>query len=221
MVFERTALGYLIVAVVFMAMAGLRYPEIGSQVVLQSFADILSLTLLMHASGGANSGIGMLLVVATAGASVLSQRRIAILFAALVSLAVLAEPVVTLFSGFVSIGNYTQAGFLGLTFFATATLAHYAVSQVRASEGLVESSVVDAANLAQLSEHIIERMQFGIVVMDQKLRVHRFNAAAKAFLHLDDASRQKSMSLALPQLWELRAQWLLEPERSTYNVRID
>jgi len=221
LLFERTALGYLTVAVVFAAMAGLRHPEISSQVVLQSFADILSLTLLMHASGGVNSGIGMLLVVAIAGASVLSQRRIAVLFAALASLAVLAEQVVTSFSGFVPIGNYTQAGFLGLTFFATATLAHYAASRVRASEGLAESSAVDAANLAQLNEHIIERMQFGIVVMDQKLRVHRFNAAAKAFLHLDDSSRQKSMSLALPQLWELRAQWLLAPERSTYNVRID
>ena len=88
-------------------MAGLRHPEISSQVVLQSFADILSLTLLMHASGGVNSGIGMLLVVAIAGASVLSQRRIAVLFAALASLAVLAEQVVTSFSGFVPIGNYT------------------------------------------------------------------------------------------------------------------
>ena len=68
LLFERTALGYLSVAVVFAAMAGLRHPEISSQVVLQSFADILSLTLLMHASGGVNSGIGMLLAVATAGA---------------------------------------------------------------------------------------------------------------------------------------------------------
>ena len=89
----------------------------------------------MHASGGVNSGIGMLLVVAIAGAGVLSQRRIAVLFAALASLAVLAEQAVTSLSGFVPIGNYTQAGFLGLTFFATATLAHYAASRVRASRG--------------------------------------------------------------------------------------
>lgn len=221
LLFERTAFGYLTVAMVFTIMAGARRPELGSQIVLQSFADIVALTLLMHASGGVNSGIGMLLVVAIAGASVLSQRRIAILFAALASLAVLAEQAVTSLSGFVPISEYTQAGFLGLTFFATATLAHYAASRVRASEGLAESRALDIANLAQLNEHIIERMYSGIVVMDRELRVHRFNAAARDLLQLDDSSRQQPMARVLPQLWKLRAQWLVEPDRPAYNVRID
>ena len=55
--------------------------------------DVLAITLLMHASGGIRSGLGILLVVSVAAGALLVSGRTAILFAALASIAVLAQQI--------------------------------------------------------------------------------------------------------------------------------
>lgn len=219
--FSRTAAVYLALSALAVAGARVRRPGFEAQVVLQTFADIIVLTLLMHASGGVDSGFGMLMVVAIAGASVLTHGRTAILFAAIASLAVLAEQIVMSLTREVPIGDYTHAGFLGLTFFTTAALAHFAARRIRVSEGLAARRAVDVANLAQLNEHIIARMQSGILVLDSDLLIHRFNDAAGELLGLTGGDRGKPLSRVAPGLWSLRARWLVDGQRSTYSLKVD
>ena len=62
---------------------------------LELAADILAVTLLMHASGGIQSGIGGLLVVFVGAASLTLRGRQAFFAAAVAALAVLAEQAVS------------------------------------------------------------------------------------------------------------------------------
>ena len=122
-------------------------------------------------------------MVAIAGGSILTEGRIAILFAAIASLAVLFQQIYAwLFHPFAGT-TYSQAGMLGITFFATAFLAHVLAKRIRASEALAAKRGIDLANLAQLNDHIIQRMQSGVLVLDKDARVRlvRLRPSATGF----------------------------------------
>ena len=170
--------------------------------------DILSLTLIMRASGGIESGLGMLLIVAIAGNSLLLSGRAANLFAAIAAIAILGEQVLALQSPALT-ANFTQAGILGATLFATAFLAHVLSSRIRESEALAAQRGVDLANLAQLNQHVLQRMQSGIVVVDADLRVRLMNESAWYMLGLPSMGKttNKSLKLISPELAEQLIDW--------------
>ncbi len=171
--------------------------------------DIIALTLLMRASGGIASGLGMLLVVAIAGNSLLLGGRTSILFAAIAALAILAEQVYAQISQTLPV-NYTQAGILGATLFATAFLAHVLSRRIRESEELAAQRGVDLANLAQLNQHVIQRMQSGIIVVDADSRIRLMNESAWHMLGLPllSGSANKPLKLVSTELDEQLAAWL-------------
>ncbi len=170
--------------------------------------DILALTLIMRASGGIETGLGMLLVVAIAGNSLLLSSRAANLFAAIAAIAMLGEQVLAQqYPGVTA--NFTQAGILGATLFATAFLAHVLSSRVRESEALAAQRGVDLANLAQLNQHVLQRMQSGIVVVDANVHVRLMNESAWFMLGLPTMgnSINKSLKIISPELAEQLIDW--------------
>ena len=78
--------------------------------------DILTISLLVHASGGASSGLGILLLVSLSGGSLLLDRRNALAMAALSSIALLSEQLYTQLHTLESQVNYTYSGLLGVAF---------------------------------------------------------------------------------------------------------
>jgi two-component system sensor histidine kinase PilS (NtrC family) len=170
--------------------------------------DILALMLIMRASGGIETGLGMLLIVAIAGNSLLLSGRAANLFAAIAAIAILGEQVLALQDPTLTT-NFTQAGILGASLFATAFLAHILSSRVRESEALAAQRGVDLANLAQLNQHVLQRMQSGIVVVDGDLRVRLMNESAWYMLGLPSMGNatHKSLNLISPELAEQLIDW--------------
>ncbi len=170
--------------------------------------DIIALTLLMRASGGISSGLGMLLVVAIAGNSLILGGRASILFAAIAALAVLGEQAYALLSQTLAT-NFTQAGILGATLFATAYLGHVLSKRIRESEELAAQRGVDLANLAQLNQHVIQRMQSGIIVVDAHRHIRLMNESAWHMLGLPTlgASAKKQLRQVSPELAKQLAAW--------------
>ena len=170
--------------------------------------DILALMLIMRASGGIETGLGMLLIVAIAGNSLLLSSRAANLFAAIAAIAILGEQLLASQDPTLTT-NFTQAGILGASLFATAFLAHILSSRVRESEALAAQRGVDLANLAQLNQHVLQRMQSGIVVVDADLRVRLMNESAWYMLGLPSMSNatHKSLKLISPELAEQLIDW--------------
>ena len=56
-----------------------------------SALDMLAITLLMYASGGIRSGLGVMLLISLAGAAIVAPRRLTLLYAALATIALLLE----------------------------------------------------------------------------------------------------------------------------------
>ncbi|MDZ7751196.1 MAG: HAMP domain-containing sensor histidine kinase [Gammaproteobacteria bacterium] len=194
---------------VFGLVAGLgvrwRWPGFHFQVLLQVTVDILLITVLMLASGGVRSGLGPLLVVAIAGGSILTVGRTAFLFAAFATLAVLVQEVLA-WLYFLNT-SYTQSGMLGATFFATAYLAYSLATRIRESERLARQRGLDLANLSLLNEHIIRRMQSGIVAVDADNRVRLLNESARRLLGVGKGMVGGTVSQLSRELATRLAQW--------------
>lgn len=192
-----------------------RWPRFVVQAYVQISADILAITLLMYASGGAVSGVGMLLVVAIASGGIIMTGRTANFIAALATVMTLTvEVFADLTQSFAP--SYPQAGLLGATFFATAFLAYVLASRARASEELAAQRGIDLANLAQLNEHVIQRMQSGIVVVDIELRVRLMNESAWFMLGMPVMNNNATLGQLSPSLAEQLRHWrnnnALEPQ---------
>lgn len=223
------AMATVAVYLVFGLVAGfgvrMRWPGFDFQVLLQVTVDILAITLLMLASGGVRSGLGTLLVVAIAGGSILTVGRTAFLFAALATLAVLVQEVFA-WVYFLDT-SYTQSGMLGATFFATAYLAHSLAARIRESERLARQRGLDLANLSLLNEHIIRRMQSGIVAVDAEDRVRLVNDSARRLLGVgkgmvgatvSQLSRELASRLDQWRTSELASSAIVRPEHADVSV---
>ncbi len=174
---------------------------------LQIGLDIVLVTLLIHASGGVSSGLGMLLILPLALAGILLPARIAALLAALAALALLGEELhAHLGSRFTP--NYFQAGLSGAIYFATVLLSVALAQRLRENERHIEEQNCELADLARLNNHIIEQMETGIIVADGEGRLHRMNRAAAKALRIDPQNVPGSLAEVSPELARVAEQWL-------------
>ena len=211
--FFNVSIVYLLLSVIFALMLRRQRPGFKFQASLQFFTDIAVTILLMHASGGVNSGVGNLLIIAVAGGSVVLSSRHALLFASLATFAVLSEQFYAEYLGLSRESTYTQAGLLGLTLFITAIVSHLLAQRIRESEALAKERGVDLANMAELTEHVIQRMQTGIIVIDGNEQVRLINESAWYMLDMPSIAGRPPLHDISPELSQQLHQWKNEPEK--------
>lgn len=205
--FRITAFAYLVFSIVNVFSIRSAWLSFDSQVFVQVSVDIIAITLMMHSCGGIASGFGILLVASIAGASMLAEGRHAVLFAAVASLAILSQEVYSQLSRPYHITSYTQVGLFGVALFATAFLAFVLARRVRASDALAARRGVDLANLSHLNEHIIQRMQSGILAVDAEERLRLVNESGRALLQMSSGEGGQQLAIVAPQLADLLADW--------------
>jgi two-component system sensor histidine kinase PilS (NtrC family) len=181
--FAMVAYSYLLISVFSSFAIHWKKPSFKALVYGLAMLDIGVLLTLMHASGGTESGLGILIIIAVAGASLLIASRTAGLLAAVAAMAILGDQVYSHLQGFIE-PNYTHAGILGVTLFATAMLFNILSKRLRETEALATQRGIDLANMAQLTEHVVERLQSGIIVVDGEDRIHLMNESAARMLGL-------------------------------------
>ncbi len=206
--FYVTSIIYLITSLLNLITIRRQAPNFEPQVYSHVLLDIIIITLLMHASGGIASGMGILLVIAVAGGSLLIVGRSSIFFASVATLTVLSEQILSSWSQPALESSYTQAGLLGASFFATAILAQALARRLHESEALAAKRGVDLANMAQLTEYIIQRMQTGIVVIDRYNTIHLINASARNLLGSTELSNSDTVNkLPQPLIQQIEHWW--------------
>ena len=141
--------------------------------------DVLLLTLMIHASGGIQSSLSVLLMVTVASANILLPGRGGLLVAALATLAVLFEQ----FWFSVQLSgkdplHLTEAGVLGIAFFITAIIVRQIAQRLAQSEALTATQRVAIGQLEALNRQIVQRMRTGILVFDPDLTVVLANQSA-------------------------------------------
>jgi len=227
--FAFTAHGYLLVSIIIAVVIRMQMPRYKLQVAVHVLIDIIAISLMMYASNGLDSGFGMLLVIAVAGGSILCAGRIAILFAAMAALAVLGQEVYLQFFRYYPPPNYTHAGFLGITYFATAILGHILAARVEKSEALVKQQEIDLESLSRLNEIIVQRMQAGIIVLDDENRIRLSNESARGLLGLSGKINNRSVAEVAPEIIDKLKKWLdgdgknnviIKPARGEVDVQV-
>lgn len=217
--FEIASILYLAFSIISSFTIRHRFLPFRLQTNIQIITDIVLLTLLMHASGGLASGIGILIVVAVAGGSILIAGRLAILYAAIAALSVLAEQVYGQLTQAFPDTTYTQAGILGIAFFATAILSNVLAQRLRESEELANKRGVDLANMEQLNEHIIHNLQSGLIVIDQENCTRLVNEAARKLLMSPIIQDRQPLEELSPQLSKQLIDWLGNPQSTPQGFR--
>ena len=198
---------YLVLAITAAAAIETHRPEHNILATILVSIDVLAITLLMHASGGIRSGLGILLVVSVAAGALLVSGRTAILFAALASIAVLAQQIASSVI-FDRPPEFMQAGLLGGALFATAGVGYELARVARRNAVLADDRARALAELAQLNEQIIQRMRTGIIVVDDTDRVLLANHSARELLGADiDAGTQ--LQQGSPEIAERLHGWRL------------
>ena len=185
----------------------LHTPNAQQQAYLLLGIDILAIPLLMHASGGVTTGLGMLLLISIAFGSSVMRGRNALGFAALATFAILGEQFYSQTYNVFPNTAYTQAGMLGASFFAMAILADALSRRLRESEQLASQRGLDLANLEQLNEYVIQHIQTGVVVVDTGRRVRLMNEAAWHLLGIPSAATGLLLAQLSPELSAQLTAW--------------
>ncbi len=212
---------YFFIALSFSWFIFEQLPRFNLQIAIHVLVDIILLSLLMYSSNGLSSGFGMLLVIAVAGGSILRAGRISILFAAISTIAVLGHELYIQFFRFSHPVNYTHAGILGATFFITAIIGNILAAKVRETEALAEQQAIEINELAKLNEHIVQRMQSGIIVLDNSMNILLMNESAKHLLVHPKTGIESDQNYIRGLLKNYLDAWILDKSQQNLIIRPD
>ncbi|MBI4194892.1 MAG: PAS domain-containing protein [Betaproteobacteria bacterium] len=179
--FVVTVVFYVLFSILCFTLTRIRW-RFNLQLAIQVAADIAFIVILMRASGGISSGLGLLLLATLAGAALISRGHLTIFYAALASIAVLLEHTYAILYDDASVTQYVQAGLLSGGYFVTAWLAYTLARYAAASERLAAQREVDLANMAQVNQLVIQDMQDGVLVVDSEGVIRQSNARAEHML---------------------------------------
>lgn len=203
--YQIISFSYLLLAVILLILSSWQWGVFVTQCSIQLLIDVLALALIIHASGGLQTGLGALLVVIVVAGGALIPGRMAAFIAAVATLAVLLEASYGQITG--QFSHFGQAGMLGAIFFITALLAQLVSRTMQRSQTLAEQRAAELTKLATLNQHIISRMQIAVLAIDELGRVSMLNQSAQRLLGLDDLQAGFSLKRFVPALAEQLQDW--------------
>ena len=212
---------YLLFSIIALISAYLRWLPYKLQVYVAIIIDIIAVVIFMNLYGGVTSGFGTLMIAVVAGGSLLLPGKRALLLAALATLAILGHEIYANLNGLFEKTAYTQAGLLGAALFATALLAITLAHRASESAKLAAQRGVDLANLAKLNEHLINRMDAGIMVVDDDSTIRMYNRAAWKLLDQPDINKKTNLLDISVPLFDLYKSWNRVAENTNYRSHLD
>lgn len=204
--FVAACVAHVVFSIVCFALIKIRW-RFTLQLSFQVATDVVFIVVLIYASGGISSGLGLLLLAVLAGAGLISRGRLTLFHAALASIGVLLEHTYDVLFFEASEAQYVQAGLLSVGYFATAWLAHALAKYTQASEQLAAQREIDLANMAQVNQMVIQDMQDGVLVVDAEGAVRQINARGEVLLGVPRGRREFRLADYAPELAEYFERW--------------
>ena len=205
--FITTSILYLAMSLFFFTGINRQKPTLETQVIIHTLVDILCITILMHATGGIRTGLGMLLIISISMSSLFLQKQLAILFAAIATLAIIAEQIYSQLVYSHHSPAFTQAGLLGILIFISAFLTIYTAKRLKESEKLAEETSVELETIVQMNERIIKSMRTGILVIKNDGLILMANNAALELLGNITIDSQTNLKNAASDLYNCFIDW--------------
>ena len=181
--YTTAALVYLATSIPLVGSLSTRLNESQTLMLLVFLVDIVAITLLADSSGGMTSGLPALLVITVAASAVLiSNRKLAMLVAAVSVLAILLDTAWLIMRDVLNIGSLFPAGLLGLLVFGVALMVQTIAHRLGRAEELARNRSSDLYNLQRLNEQIVQHMQTGILLVNNEGLVRVMNKSAMRLL---------------------------------------
>ncbi len=219
MLFAVVSTLYMVATIGALMFSLLRFAPPATQALAAMLTDIALFSMMVFASGGVASGLGLPVAVSLTLGATLVEARLALAVAALAALAMLGEELFATFYNPFRQTAFMQTGFLGLAFFTLVLLAISFRNRARRSEELVEQRETELVNLAQLSDFVIQQMQSGVIVVDGDGIVQLMNESAWALLGLPTYSRHHPLRSVSSPLADCYESWRKTQEESSMNFR--
>lgn len=186
---------------------------------LQIVIDIIFIILMMYAAGGIQSGLGLLLIITIVTASLVSNGRLSLFYAAVATIGLLLEQSYQITKWGLSASSYSQPVMLSLGCFATAWLAYSLAKRMLQSEALASARGVDLENLEQVNALITQEMQDGVMVVDQNANIRHHNTQANTLLSLTKNSHQPlRLDESMPEIAKAFSDWVNGENAMTNSI---
>ena len=205
--FVGACIAYFTAAVLLVIARRLHWSSLRIVALVNAVVDALAVGLILYGSGGVASGLAVLVVLPVLALTVLAGRRDALLIAALAALAVLTQQVFVGVIDTAAVTDYVTAGFFGAVVFLVALAMWPVANRLRESEALVRRQEIDLANLAQLSQYIVQHLRESILVIDAHDRIRLINESAAQILGDEKAYPDALIGEACPRLLFLLESW--------------
>jgi len=205
--FLGVCIAYFTAGVLLVVARRLSWPTLRRIALVNAGIDAAAISLILYACGGVSSGLGILLVLPVGAMAVLADNRDAFLIAAFAALGVLAQQIFSYFTDSVQGTDFTGAGVLGVVLFTIVLAVWPVANRLRESEALVRRQEVDLANLAQLSQYIVQHLRESILVVDTEDRIRLINESAAQILGDRLAVPDALLGEASPRLLYLLETW--------------
>lgn len=170
---------------------------------LQLGLDLPWICLLLWATGGLGSGLGLVLLLSCVGAGLVMPRRHALSYAALASLHILGFAALAAMSG--EAVTWPHVGLLAAAAFGATWGVNILTRRADDSAQVAYRASRELDNLARLNQVIIERLHHGLLVISPRGRVRLANAQAQALL--GPAPRGTALSELSPELTSHWSSW--------------
>jgi two-component system sensor histidine kinase PilS (NtrC family) len=198
---------YFTAAVLLIIARRLHWSSLRIVALVNATVDALAIALILYASGGVAGGLAILLVPPVLALTVLASRRDALLIAAVAALGVLVQQLFVGVSDAAPVTDYVTAGVFGAVVFLLAVAMWPVADRIRESEALVRRREVDLANMAQLSQYIVQHLRESILVVDTHDRIRLINESAAEILGDEAAYPDALIGEASPRLLYVLEGW--------------
>jgi len=200
-------IAYLTAAILLIVARRLHWSSLRIVALVNAGVDAVAIGLILYASGGVGSGLGILLVLPVGALAVMAAHRDALLVAAVAALSVLIQQIFASVQDGAPSTDYTTAGVIGAVLFLIALSAWPIANRLRESEALVRRQELDLANLAHLSQYIVQHLRESILVVDTHDRIRLINESAAQMLGDTHAIPEALLGEASPRLFYLLETW--------------
>ncbi|MBL8383727.1 MAG: PAS domain-containing protein [Burkholderiales bacterium] len=193
--FYRVCIAYLLLSAAFAWALNRLRTLFAVHLAIHAVCDVIVITLLLHASGGIRSGLGILLLMPLAAAATLSGGRTSLFYASIATFALFVENTYWVLQYEIGWTDYFPVGMLAAGCFAVALVTNRLGKRLIANEALVRQRSEDLRNQIAINRLVIRDMPSGVLVVDADGKVRLANPEAERLV-----GRSGLNGLALDQL---------------------
>jgi two-component system sensor histidine kinase PilS (NtrC family) len=183
--FRVVCIGYLVLGIGLQFVVRSVRERFNLQLSAHALLDVITIPLLMYASGGMRSGLGVMLLISLTGAGLVAPLRLNFLYAALATIAVLLEEAYWVLALDLPAASFVPPALLSMGYFATSGATGWLAQRLAANERLARERGRALANQTRVNQLVIADMQDGVLVLDRQGRVVEHNPQAMRLLGMD------------------------------------